>query len=361
MKTTGVHKATKSYEAWLAGHTALVPEDVELKHREMASAPFPFFRATFYRWAQIWPNTCARLVDAPTVLAVGDLHIENFGTWRDAEGRLIWGINDFDEAVNLPYTVDLVRLATSALLAINASHLDITASASAEAILAGYTNAMESGGTPFVLAERDPWLRDLATSKLRDPVAYWAKLDKLPVVQQGIPESAAVAIERLLPAQDLPYRIKHRIAGLGSLGRQRYCAVADWRGGKLAREAKPLVPSAAVWAGEVQGVSDILYQAIMDRSVRCADPFVHLEGLWIVRRLAPDCSRIELADLPKQKPETKLLNAMGAETANVHLGSPQAAKAICQDLKKRPKGWLAEAAKAMEQATLADHEDWKRG
>jgi len=36
------------------------------------------------------------------VLAVGDLHVENFGTWRDAEGRLIWGVNDFDEAWRLP-------------------------------------------------------------------------------------------------------------------------------------------------------------------------------------------------------------------------------------------------------------------
>jgi uncharacterized protein (DUF2252 family) len=24
--------------------------------------------------------------------------VENFGAWRDVEGRLIWGINDFDEA-----------------------------------------------------------------------------------------------------------------------------------------------------------------------------------------------------------------------------------------------------------------------
>ena len=48
------------------------------------------------------------------MLAVGDLHVENFGTWRDADGRLCWGINDFDEADRLPYTNDLVRLAASA-------------------------------------------------------------------------------------------------------------------------------------------------------------------------------------------------------------------------------------------------------
>ena len=52
------------------------------------------------------------------MLGVGDLHVENFGTWRDAEGRLIWGINDFDEACPMPYTIDLVRLAASADLAI---------------------------------------------------------------------------------------------------------------------------------------------------------------------------------------------------------------------------------------------------
>ena len=51
-------------------------------------------------------------------LGVGDLHVENFGTWRDAESRLVWGINDFDEACCLPYTQDLVRLAASARFAV---------------------------------------------------------------------------------------------------------------------------------------------------------------------------------------------------------------------------------------------------
>ena len=50
-------------------------------------------------------------------LAIGDLHVENFGTWRDKEGRLIWGVDDFDEAYSLPYTHDLVRLAASAEIA----------------------------------------------------------------------------------------------------------------------------------------------------------------------------------------------------------------------------------------------------
>jgi hypothetical protein len=118
-------KATRRYEEWLGRHTPLVKPDLTLKHERMAEAVFPFLRATFYRWMQIWPEVCPDLAKAPPVLAVGDLHVENFGTWRDLEGRLVWGVNDFDEAAVLPYAVDLVRLATSALFAIEEGHLAV--------------------------------------------------------------------------------------------------------------------------------------------------------------------------------------------------------------------------------------------
>ncbi len=96
---------------------------------------------------------------------MGDLHVENFGTWRDIEGRLIWGINDFDEAWRLPYTNDLIRLATSALLA----GMACDAKAGIEAILKGYVEAVEAGGRPFVLAEHHAALRAMATARLHDP------------------------------------------------------------------------------------------------------------------------------------------------------------------------------------------------
>src|SRR5690242_2574663 len=109
-----IKKATKLYEVWLAKFLVIVFGDLKKKHMDMASDVFIFLRATYYRWAQLFQELCQDLCDAPIVLAVGDLHIENFGTWRDILARLIWGINDFDEAYWLPYTNDLVRLATSA-------------------------------------------------------------------------------------------------------------------------------------------------------------------------------------------------------------------------------------------------------
>jgi hypothetical protein len=135
--------------------------------------------------------------------------------------------------------------------------------------------------------------------------------------------------------------------------------VADYRGARVAREAKALAPSACVWAhgGKVSG--RIEYQVILDRSVRAVDPFVRLGGRWIVRRLAPDCSRVELSSMPEERDESRLLRAMGFETANVHLGTRRAAKRILQDLGKRSSDWLHEAATAMVKATTKDWREWR--
>ena len=342
-------KATARYEAWLPRHLRLLPADLDLKHAQMRSAPFPFLRATFYRWTQVWPEICPEEAKAPVVLAVGDLHVENFGTWRDIEGRLIWGINDFDEAWRLPYTLDLVRLATSALMAPAACG----PKSAVDALLAGYVASLQAGGRPFALAEHHVALRTMATARLHAPEAYWEKLHTLPAEKKEPPAGALKALESMMPEKGLNWRISHRVAGLGSLGRERYVAIADWRGGSIAREAKALAPSACFWARQGKGAAPILYQEILNAAVRCRDPFVRFQKRWIVRRLAPDCSRIELSAMPKERDEFRLLHAMGWETANIHLGTGKAAKLLA-DLKMRPKNWLLNAAQAMRKSVLAD-------
>jgi hypothetical protein len=356
-----IKKATKKYEAWLAKSITIIPADLALKHTRMAEDPFQFLRATFYRWMQVWDHVCPDLARAPRVLAVGDLHVENFGTWRDKEGRLIWGVNDLDEAYPMPYTVDLVRLAVSAHLAISGNHLSLPHEDACAAILAGYREGLEAGGKPFVLEEDNKWLREAATGELRDPVHFWGKMNALPSVRGEVPKSARKALEQLLPAPGLVYRVAHRIAGLGSLGRERYVALADWEGGRVAREAKALLPSACVWAKDGEGSKKILYEEIITNAARALDPYVHLCGRWIVRRLAPHCSRIEMASLPKKRDEERLLHSMGFETANIHLGSKRAVKNVRRDLAKRKPGWVHEAAKKMGEAVRKDWEEWRKG
>jgi hypothetical protein len=356
-----VLKATRQFEEWLAHRTDLVKKDVRLKHSNMKADVFPFLRATYYRWAQVWPKVCPDLARAPQVLAVGDLHVENFGTWRDIEGRLIWGVNDFDEAHPMAYANDLVRLAVSAHLASEAGHLPLNHKGICESILEGYCEAMREEGLPFVLGEKHEWLRKIAENELRDPVHFWAKMDALPTVKEPIPVSAIDAVEHLMPARDLPYRLVRRVAGLGSLGHARYVALADWHGGRIAREAKALVSSACYWAKDYEGPSEILYQAIISRAVRCPDPFVQLRGHWIVRRLSPHCSRIELATLKAQGEELRLLRAMGWETANIHLGTKAARKPILKHLQKQKGNWLHNATEAMLNAVRDDWKTWRKG
>jgi hypothetical protein len=355
-----ITKATARYEDWLRAHTNVVEPDIRLKHKRMAEAVFPFLRATFYRWVQVWPDVCSDLADAPRILAVGDLHVENFGTWRDVEGRLIWGVNDFDEAEQFPYTNDLVRLATSAILAIEESQLSASSKDTCAEILDGYTKCLTEHGQPFVLEEGHKWLRALALGELRDPDQFWEKMDQLVQVKTDISPSAREAIEHLLPCPRLSYKLTRRIAGLGSLGHERFVALAEFHGGQIAREAKILVPSAIVWAEGRTGPAEVYYQAVLTQAVRCPDPFVQLRGRWIVRRLSPHCSRIELAMLPRNRDECKLLFSMGWETGNIHVGSRETAKAIRKHLAKQKSGWLHNAATAMVKAVKQDWQAWRK-
>jgi len=354
-----IQQATRAYESWLSGRMPLISADLKVKHARMRESIFAFLRATFYRWVELWPQVCPELQRAPTVLAVGDLHVENFGTWRDAEGRLVWGVNDFDEACQLSYASDLVRLAVSAQLATKENQLSCSVAEICDAIADGYREALERGGRAFVLAEHHSWLRQLAISDLRDPIHFWQKLQDLPTIVRDIPSTVRRQLQALLPAKDIHFRIVHRQAGLGSLGRRRFTALAEWRGGLIAREAKELTSSAFNWRRA--GSSRILYRQIIGQAVRVADPFLQIAQPWLLRRLAPDCSRIPLASLPKQKDEISLLRVMGWETANIHLGTKGAGKKILQDLRKRPAKWLRETTAAMAQSTEEDWKSWRTG
>jgi len=354
-----IFKATADFEHWLAGQLPIIRQDLALKHQHMAEAAFPFFRATFYRWLQLWPEVCPDLVKAPTVLAVGDLHIENFGTWRDEEGRLIWGVNDLDETWPASFALDLVRLTTSVYVAIGEAHLSLTKRIAAEAIEEGYRDALAAGGQAFILAEDHRWLRLLALGKLRDPVHFWDKLEHLPPYTAKPPADVRKMLEKSLPSTREGYQLKRRIAGLGSLGHPRILALSRYRGAFIAREAKAIRPSAWVWARGASS-TEIYCDKLMQRSIRVPDPCVRFDGRWVVRRLAPDCSRIELASLSKDRDEARLLYSMGWETANMHFSTPQAIPKVKQDLAARRGRWLHKAAKNMLAVTNKDWEKWRR-
>lgn len=171
-----IRAANWDYERWLTAQLQgdIVAADLKTKHKKMRESAFAFLRATYWRWAETILAVCPDLAAAPATLAVGDIHLENFGTWRDQEGRLIWGVNDYDEAAEMPYILDLVRLATSAVLASSANRLSL------KAICASVFDGYERGiDTPeaLVLDRQHMWLRTRFVVGEAERAMFWQKIE----------------------------------------------------------------------------------------------------------------------------------------------------------------------------------------
>jgi uncharacterized protein (DUF2252 family) len=88
------------------------------KFRKMAASPFAFYRGS----APLFYRDVARLEDpwagerTSRVWIQGDLHAENFGTYMDSAGILVFDVNDFDEAFLGHFTWDVRRMAASLAL-----------------------------------------------------------------------------------------------------------------------------------------------------------------------------------------------------------------------------------------------------
>ncbi|HEY5836931.1 DUF2252 domain-containing protein [Streptomyces sp.] len=96
------------------------PAAFRVKFRKMAASAFAFYRGTaslFYADLDDEKDAVPYLTATTARVWIhGDLHAENFGTYLDANGRLIFNVNDFDEAFVGPFTWDLKRFAASVAL-----------------------------------------------------------------------------------------------------------------------------------------------------------------------------------------------------------------------------------------------------
>ena len=356
-------EATAGYETWLRSFVELNQEDLDYKYAIMAdrSDPFPFFRGTYYHWARIWTTACPAEAESPQVLSVGDLHVENYGTWRDADGRLCWGVNDFDDADVLPYTNDLIRLATSILYAKWGGAVEVKFGAACKAILAGYRDCLEAGGVPYILEEENVELRQLAMADDRNPTLFWKRLTKLLDNPPAEPtEAARIALLTDIPDTGNKPEIRFRPrVGLGSLGRPRFVALTKWAGAWIGREVKATIPPGTAFATGQTARTSLVNEAVR-RAVRCPDPYFRPAAYWTSRRLSPRCSRIELGQFAGADEMMTILKATGGEAANVHVGTPGAADAILADLKSRKKSWLEDAAKAVAEVVEKDWKVWRK-
>jgi hypothetical protein len=336
-----------AYERWLRKQCRVVEGDLVTKHERMRDSPFAFLRGSYFRWAATIEKVCRDLRDAPRTLCVGDSHVENFGTWRDGQSRLAWGVNDFDEAATMPYAYDLVRLAASARLA---PGLQVDRRAVAASILQGYAKALDEP-RPLLLDERAHWLRSIVDGKASAARKFWQEVDQYP--DASPPSAVRRALRDSLPDGSEILRFASRTKGLGSLGRPRFVVIANWRGGRLVREAKALVPSAWHWA-HPESRSKSRFLELACGPYRAPDPELAVKGGYVYRRIAPDAHKVELPDVSGAGLGERLLAAMGADLAAIH--AVRSREQILRHLKACPSNWLHSAALAAERSTRDDFE-----
>jgi hypothetical protein len=313
---------TLDYDRWLAGRITVVRADVARKHAEMQVDRFRFLRGTYYLWL-------ARVVErAPDVLAgarvplVGDLHVENFGTWRDGRQVRRWGVNDLDELGTGPWLLDPLRLAVSATLA---PHIALDDAEVCDTILDAYAAARP--GADVALEEPTAAHLRALVPPFASPAKYYDALaGGHPAAD--LPATVVAAAMKVAEAGWRPTWHVHE-AGTGSLGHRRRVGVGKAADGAWhAREAKELGPGTGVWAAHLDRrlpqPDDALYARVL-AAVKGPAAATRVRD-WQVRDLAPDIVRIELPGL-RPKDAARLLRSMARATADVHATDKPAWKA----------------------------------
>ncbi|MDX2192708.1 MAG: DUF2252 family protein [Gemmatimonadales bacterium] len=288
--------------------------------------PFTFFRGTAALWYEDWP-TDHPLNDAPLAWASGDLHLENFGSYKGDNRLVYFDVNDFDEGGLLPASWDVVRLLTSLLVGTRMLGLpQRDALGWATALLDAYCATLEAGRAGWVeRAAATGIVGDLLTAA--GGRRRRALLDERTTLRHGrrelardkrrhLPVDAKVAkrvaraVEAWGEGQPDPrfWRVRdvaRRVAGTGSLGLPRYVVLVRGRGHPhenflldvkaATRPAHAVLAAAATPAlGEAERV------VTAQRRVQAVPPAllapVPIEGEpFVLRELQPTADRVALA------------------------------------------------------------------
>ncbi|MBY0527123.1 MAG: DUF2252 domain-containing protein [Gemmataceae bacterium] len=246
------------------------PELYRVKVARMAEGPFPFFRGTFHLYARdVIEKVCqpvpALLPVGLEMPLVGDIHSENYGTYKAADGTVCYDINDFDEATTGRVGFDLCRLATSLFLA-SRQRGDSLADATLLVLTAvqAYTESLPrfvkkgksyavSTTSPSACAAVDDVVRQASEVKRTEFIGKLTEKGKSGrrLVRSAhffnLPDQERDQALRLLrdyaarrpepPTKDF-YQVEDacgRVAGIGSMGRLRYAVLVHGKGSAEAR------------------------------------------------------------------------------------------------------------------------------
>lgn len=227
------------------------PERLAMKYAKMAQSPFGFLRGACHLFYESLPDT-PLFRNAPLAWCCGDLHFENFGSYKGDDRLVYFDINDYDEAALAPVTWDIVRLLTSIRCGTDAlKATPAEALAAGESCLQAYRDALIDGRPLCIERETASGLvRELLTSlQGLDRAAF---LDKRTVCR-GRRRSLKLDGVKSLPASDAEKQmvlgfmdrfarsqanpkffrvidVARRVAGTGSLGLTRFVVLVEGKG-----------------------------------------------------------------------------------------------------------------------------------
>lgn len=224
------------------------PERLQIKYRTLRASAFSFLRGTCHLFYDRLAGSGAALPPTPLTWVCGDLHVENFGSYK-ADNRLVYfDINDFDESALAPAGWDLVRLLASLQVGVPGSD---DGAALCRALLDAYAHALTQGKAYWVERETAQGLvRQLLDSlRIRRRVQFLDERTErvgakrrlrvdgkhaLPATQEQCTEvkdfMAAFALTQPDPKFYKVLDVARCVAGTGSLGLQRYTVLVRGKG-----------------------------------------------------------------------------------------------------------------------------------
>jgi len=331
------------------------PERLALKYKAMSANPFAFFRGTCHLFYEDWSHEGV-LDAAPLAWICGDMHLENFGSFKGDNRLTYFDMNDFDEAILAPCTWETARLLTSILIAAESLKVNRPeAIALCHCFLDSYTAALVDGKARWIeRSTADGMIKSLLQSlKQCSREQFLNSRTVLVGGKRSIREDG----KKALPVSDADYSkialfmnafaasqsvpgffkvrgISRRIAGTGSLGIERYVILIKGYGdphGNLLLDLKQARPSALSpylknntqpsWLNEAERVVTVqkrvqaISPAFLSAQVITGKPY-------ILRELLPsqDRLRLELWNGKLRRLEN-VMNAMGKLIAWGHLRS----------------------------------------
>ena len=233
------------YERLTAFNKNRLPDMVKLKYKTMSANPFSFFRGTCHLFYEdlAKDNT---LPQSPLTWICGDLHLENFGSFKGDDHQVYFDLNDFDEALLAPAAWEVVRMVTSIFVGFDSLGLkEEEATAIAQKYLTTYLSTLKKGKaisidprtadgivctflTKVEKRKQKDLLKKYAVEKKRGPIFLYDGDRHLEIKDSALKKELNSLINGWIKTgcyADFEYKVLDsifRVAGTGSIGVKRY-------------------------------------------------------------------------------------------------------------------------------------------